>query len=545
MCYQHILGKLHQNKQKKKKKFQILILTYRESIWAYSPFDLFRRGILVITPLIPIWELQTRSLLIVCICGILIMIHCTLMPYRWRVNNILEGLVLFIMFMCALISAPEELKEDQKTALIVFSILPLIPIPFLIYEYSYNSLKYAKRKTKRIVRKFTMKHLTNHHANDEYDSYKLLHHHYDYQQNSDEQQQNSDNDKNQPISAKKLSKSSKSLKSLRSYLKSKQEQKSAAISATPTRSGWKYPFKLEKNIKKKIINKCIKQTNTENNNNAISLECEITFSCDIPEGTFIDSADLTLHFNDHLKILGCKVEIDRVSGQGIKFLIGFGCEWKNLDKLQNDSNDSDSSLILDPIMAMETSVINILESNDSFTMSLLKSFKFPTSDNDSYSNISIIDINIKGSINDEDKNKLLRQQILQSEKERKEKIKNELQKSKIKMKSLDEFSCDDVINVISLWILSDYQYINNREQILDKMSEEGLSGKKIISLSDKLKMVLQNILLQFMTNDTFNKMIQFLYLEIRTNKNEILKEDAPQIALKIINYPLNTLLLFS
>ena len=66
------------------------VLGYNDKCWYYNSFDLFRRGLLVTLPLINILDTSLRASLILFTSIILVIIHCTLMPYRWRVNNYLE-----------------------------------------------------------------------------------------------------------------------------------------------------------------------------------------------------------------------------------------------------------------------------------------------------------------------------------------------------------------------------------------------------------------------------------------------------------------------
>ena len=70
------------------------VLGYNDKCWYYNSFDLFRRGLLVTLPLINILDISLRASLILFTGIILVIIHCTLMPYRWRINNYLETFAL-------------------------------------------------------------------------------------------------------------------------------------------------------------------------------------------------------------------------------------------------------------------------------------------------------------------------------------------------------------------------------------------------------------------------------------------------------------------
>ena len=72
-----------QPKNPYRSRFAPLILSYSEPCWAYSPFNVFRRAILIGLPSIPTEELSIRATLSSFTMGSLICAHCYLMLFKW------------------------------------------------------------------------------------------------------------------------------------------------------------------------------------------------------------------------------------------------------------------------------------------------------------------------------------------------------------------------------------------------------------------------------------------------------------------------------
>ena len=64
-----------------------LLLNYRDDVWFQSVINIFRRGVLICLPLVPITDLGGRAALISFAMGLLLATHCYLMPYKFTVIN--------------------------------------------------------------------------------------------------------------------------------------------------------------------------------------------------------------------------------------------------------------------------------------------------------------------------------------------------------------------------------------------------------------------------------------------------------------------------
>eukprot|EP01084_Bolivina_argentea_P310142 536587_1 len=71
------------NTQIYEKMFVDSILSYREGCCWYGVIDILRKGGLIFISIL-IYDRQNRAIWLLIFCCLIIIIHCSLMPYRWR-----------------------------------------------------------------------------------------------------------------------------------------------------------------------------------------------------------------------------------------------------------------------------------------------------------------------------------------------------------------------------------------------------------------------------------------------------------------------------
>eukprot|EP01084_Bolivina_argentea_P063728 116297_1 len=113
----------------------------------------------------------------------------------------------------------------------------------------------------------------------------------------------------------------------------------------------------------------------------------------------------------------------------------------------------------------------------------------------------------------------------------------------IEYKPLHNFDSNDLQNVIVKYVLNDTKYDKLLSKTTQILLNRLLSGNKIISMGvDNCKQLLENDFLAFMTQETFDIMINNLKREINENPNDIQSKDPSQIANFIQHIPLNKLI---
>eukprot|EP01084_Bolivina_argentea_P211116 359167_1 len=398
------------------KIFTSSTLSYREGCWWYSSIDIFRRGILVSIPLIPTIPLTGRAVLIMLFTGLLILIHGAIMPYRWRINNWLEIFVLIMIFFSAAVNVSQEHEKWMDNLLITFGVLPFVPIFFiLIFEFETDYMKSIKICDCKNMKR----HLSSRYENLPRTSNVI---------DIDTAQPTTDGEKNEINNAEEESdddETTNNMKSNEANTNNKNDDDNNYVSTTTlTRFGWKYPFKL--NIMG-FLNKYIQCGNNNNNQNNINeMTLTLTFSDELPLNTLIDSADIGQHLNYHTKYLNYRIKVQKISPSKMninsQYNIQFQCLW-NQTKTKKSS-----SITFSPEIEMETSLIQTFEDNDALKGDLMKSFKLPKSSQ--FEHITIVSIELKGSMSAKNKENVLIQKIMERQNEEKDRMNKEMNDNK-------------------------------------------------------------------------------------------------------------------
>eukprot|EP01083_Nonionella_stella_P318892 1167861_1 len=569
------------------KLFANTILSYRQPCWYYGVVDLFRRaGIVAIS-------ISTYSSWMIVGTGSLLVLHCTLMPYRWRVNNFLEMFVLAIIFLEAVLNDTDlaavsivGIKVNFDPVLIVFAFLPLLPVPWLLYECfdwsKWANIHFTISKDlenrspnelpepleENIVKKFKC---CGQRTFVWYVGDKIRNENYgmvsnasldplapakielqnmdqdDDEQNESSKNEDDDDDAKEQEDHKDKNAESENQSHDAQTTKSKQNM-GVAISATPTRNGWKYPFKIS-SILKRCLNGlyccyctkgdclCKKRSVSHDvGDQSVTVDLIITFSDDIPPNTFVDSTDIAQHLSYWTKKLGCTIFINRVSGRGTQFMVEFTARWQNFQNLDKDLLEIGYEL------AMEEEMFNALDHNNELTKDLIKSFKIPPSQQ--AKEIKVIDVEIQGSLSNEDRNKFLMQQLLHQHSLSNEETTKEL--DKIKYLPLHRWTVQHLKIKIKHWVTNDCQYKQRKETLMNIFSEKTLSGKRIVNLGNELKIVLKNAIGNewLMTPDTFEIIYEHLHEEMQDTdgQDRLGRHSAPQMALMISRIPLDNIM---
>eukprot|EP01084_Bolivina_argentea_P281304 481275_1 len=126
--------------------FAPLILAYSEECWYYTPFNVFRRAILIVLPSLPTKELSVRATLSTFSMGSLIIVHCYLMPFKWTANNHLETFVLLCGFFIATLNITDNPPTFFPIIIAVLAIIPLVPLIPLFHEFAKDKGQSLKEK---------------------------------------------------------------------------------------------------------------------------------------------------------------------------------------------------------------------------------------------------------------------------------------------------------------------------------------------------------------------------------------------------------------
>eukprot|EP01083_Nonionella_stella_P176398 617050_1 len=121
--------------------FAPLILAYSKKCCYFSPFNVFRRAILIVLPSVPTKELSVRATASTFTMGCLILVHAYLTPFKWSVNNHLESFVLLCGFFIATLNITDNPPVWFPVTIAFLALIPLVPLPFLFWDYSASKSK--------------------------------------------------------------------------------------------------------------------------------------------------------------------------------------------------------------------------------------------------------------------------------------------------------------------------------------------------------------------------------------------------------------------
>eukprot|EP01084_Bolivina_argentea_P087548 158131_1 len=106
---------------------------------------------------------------------------------------------------------------------------------------------------------------------------------------------------------------------------------------------------------------------------------------------------------------------------------------------------------------MEEAIFNALDHNHELRKDLMKSFKIPPSKEDK--EIKIVNIEIKGSLTNQDRNKFLIEQLRRQHSNKNEDLAKKLEN--IKYVPLHKWTIRNIRNKIQHWILNDCKHKQN------------------------------------------------------------------------------------
>eukprot|EP01084_Bolivina_argentea_P276656 472096_1 len=475
--------------------FSSTILSYRPSCWYYEIIELLQRSIIVICSVstLPSWMIAST--------GFMLILHCALMPYRWRANNFLECFVRMVIFAAAVLNASEKRPSVGTTTFnlesipLILSILPLIPVPWLFYECNGNWVKSWISKLKNPHCKI---------IGQNYVSVPLA--------------------SNSNIEMSLRNSSAFNDHKFDDKTEEKDKIATSTINAKLTRSGWKYPFKL---MQWQNRNKY------SSGNRRVHMTLIIQFSNEIPESTFIDFADLSQHLNYHTMDLGCSIIVTTIRGKGREFRVGFDAKWKNFDKLSQILSDLSDIPHMHEVI-METAIFNSFYDNDELKTDLTSSFKLYAELN----NVKIDRIKIEGTMNEVARNEKIMEKLLLKFKSDVKKLQTSVQQ--IVHKPLHQWSPTDLCNRIESWLLNDIVFQKNMQSLMEIMSNKLLSGKKIVSEHNKNK--LADLVKKILKRGSPSEIYDELNSLIMAKERYIISATAPEIAMTISKNPLNLLL---
>ena len=112
-----------------------LLLNYRDECWFQSVINIFRRGILICLPLVPITDLGGRAALISFSMGLLLSTHCYLMPYKFTVNNHMETYVLILAFWISVLNVVDNRPDVFAWFVAIMALSPFVPAAILCHDF--------------------------------------------------------------------------------------------------------------------------------------------------------------------------------------------------------------------------------------------------------------------------------------------------------------------------------------------------------------------------------------------------------------------------
>ena len=123
--------------------------SYTNNCWWYESIMIGRRIVLISVYAFPKSDLLLLKCMLTFICGIIFGIHINYKPFKHKVNNYLESLLLVILFFISSLSTAatyqtysnQDIGDIIETLILICSILPLFPLPFLIWRYWKSNVK--------------------------------------------------------------------------------------------------------------------------------------------------------------------------------------------------------------------------------------------------------------------------------------------------------------------------------------------------------------------------------------------------------------------
>ena len=106
---------------------------------------------------------------------------------------------------------------------------------------------------------------------------------------------------------------------------SRNNRNKKTIIATPTRSGWQYPFVVGQHLANLKFFKFLQRGKDQGL--MVAVDGIIEWNRSLQQNCFVASCDITQHLNHHAKTIGCKISVGRLSGSESGFELNFTAEW--------------------------------------------------------------------------------------------------------------------------------------------------------------------------------------------------------------------------
>ena len=134
---------------KRHRLYSAFTANYCDKCWWYESIMIGRRIVLISVYAFPKSDLLLLKCMLTFICGIIFGIHINYKPFKHKINNIFETIVLILLFFISSLSAAatyESTYSSQtakmiKMLILICSIVPLVPIPFLLRKYWKSNVK--------------------------------------------------------------------------------------------------------------------------------------------------------------------------------------------------------------------------------------------------------------------------------------------------------------------------------------------------------------------------------------------------------------------
>eukprot|EP01083_Nonionella_stella_P235884 829000_1 len=130
-------------------KYPSFTMSYRRKCWYYEAVMMCRRIILISVYAFPKTNQYLLRAIIAFFCGIILTIHVKVLPFRYKINNNLETLLLLLLFLVSTLSTVSNttgLGANLKYVTAVIAIIPLLFVPYLAFKYCrYRVLPKVKR----------------------------------------------------------------------------------------------------------------------------------------------------------------------------------------------------------------------------------------------------------------------------------------------------------------------------------------------------------------------------------------------------------------
>eukprot|EP01084_Bolivina_argentea_P007301 13721_1 len=240
------------------------------------------------------------------------------------------------------------------------------------------------------------------------------------------------------------------------------------------------------------------------------------------EDVFI--SDFEPHLSNVLTPLGCSVQINKLNGRGKTWQIDFKCQFENDFKKLKLRHEI---LRINPQKAMKLDVANNLNDNQDIKKALLNSFQLGDQIRE---NLVIMSVTVIGTAD----NDIAVNEVLTQHNNDKREIEKKLTVSLLKSKPLHLFSVENVCDMIKWWMLNDCKQHQNFVSIIKvfaKKKSEPFNGEKIISNEgNDLHSLLKNKIAQYMTDETFDIIVNYLNYLATKNPKHLTTKTAPEIA---------------